>query len=73
VGYASAIAAAIRYDGSDDVGTRDVQETLRRDGVGGVLIKHCQLADGSPLAELAAAAYARQDFLIAKGLGGKQA
>jgi mannitol-1-phosphate 5-dehydrogenase len=50
--YATAIAAAIAYDGSADPGTRRVQELLAEGGVREVLRRACELGHDSPLTAL---------------------
>lgn len=67
LGYAQAIAAAIRYDGSDDGGTRDVQQVLRRDGVAGVLARFSGIAHSHALARLVIDADARATARVAAG------
>lgn len=62
--YAAAIATAIAYDGSDDPGTRRVQELLERGGVREVLRSVCELSDDSPLAALVESAWRRRGALF---------
>ncbi len=66
VGYATAIAAAIAYDGSDDTGTKQVRELTAKDGVLAALAKFCGLSADSQLARLVATAYERKDFIVRK-------
>ncbi len=64
LGYAIAAAAAVRYRGSDDPGTRSVQDTLASTGMAGVLAQHSGLGEGSELARLIIAADARQAWRL---------
>lgn len=52
VHMAFAAAAAIRYDYPADAAAQRIQETLKTDGLQGVLMQYCQLAEDSPLAGL---------------------
>jgi mannitol-1-phosphate 5-dehydrogenase len=64
VAYATAIAAAIEYDGSDDPGTERVRAACARGGVPAVLVEHCGLAPDTPLARLVLDAHRRGDHRV---------
>jgi len=68
--YASAIAAAIHYTGSDDPGTASVAQCLAAGGVPLVLERICALPAGSALAPLIIAADARRAYLHGRSAGG---
>lgn len=64
IAYATAIAAAMRYEGSDDPGTAQVQATLRHGGVPAVLASLCQIAPESALGQLVIDADRRQAWRL---------
>jgi mannitol-1-phosphate 5-dehydrogenase len=70
VAYASAIAAAIRYEGSDDAGTMAVKACLAEGGVVAVLERFCSLTPEHPLSRLIIAADSRRAYLHARSAGG---
>jgi mannitol-1-phosphate 5-dehydrogenase len=61
--YATAIAAAIHYNGSSDLSTLAVQKTLQTQGVDGVMENYCQLSPASELGQLIKNACLKKSFL----------
>ena len=66
VAYARAIAAAAAYRGSDDPGTRRVQELLEAGGIGRVLTSVCECAEGATLYKLVETAWSERQFMLSK-------
>ena len=62
VAYAAAIAAAIQYSGSTDVGTQQVQTCLQEQGIEGVLRRFCQLESSTVLACMVQEAFTAKGF-----------
>ena len=61
--YATAIAAALHYAGSDDPGTRSVQECLAAQGVAGTLARFCGITAQDPLTLLIITAARDRSYL----------
>lgn len=64
--YATAVAAAIHYTGSNDSSTLAVQKTLQTQGVDGVLKNYCQVSPASELGLLIKNACLQKSFLPKK-------
>jgi mannitol-1-phosphate 5-dehydrogenase len=62
--YATAIAAAYAYDGSIDAGTRQVQDTVRKEGIEKAVKSFSSLDESSPLYNLIIESYKWNRFLF---------
>jgi mannitol-1-phosphate 5-dehydrogenase len=62
--YATAIAAAYYYHGSQDEGTREVQETIRQKGIGEAVKKYSSIDETSQLYQLILDAYTAKSFIF---------
>jgi mannitol-1-phosphate 5-dehydrogenase len=62
--YAKAIAAAYYYNGSDDPGTREVQETVQQKGIEAAIQTYSSLDPSLPLFNLVAEAFVSKNFIF---------
>lgn len=62
--HAKAIAAAFYYDGSIDAGTREVQETVKQEGIEAAIKKYTTLDESSPLYTLVLESYQSKRFIF---------
>jgi mannitol-1-phosphate 5-dehydrogenase len=64
--YAIAIAAALAYNGSDDAGTKEVQQVIKEKGVEAALEKICGIKSGDELSKMVAKAYNDKAYILKK-------
>lgn len=62
--YATAIAAAYAYDGSNDAGTREVQEAVRKEGIEAAVKRFSSLDEASELYQLILESYTQKRFIF---------
>ncbi len=62
--YAKAIAAAFYYDSATDAGTREVQETVAREGIEAAVKKYTTLDESSVLYNLTLESYTSKSFIF---------
>lgn len=62
--YAKAVAAAYYYNGSNDEGTREVQETVSRIGIEAAIKKYSSIDESSELYSLILASYQSKSFIF---------
>jgi mannitol-1-phosphate 5-dehydrogenase len=71
VAYAAAIAAAIRYEGSDDEGTREVREFFKLNGIIKTLTKYTGLEEDHQLIKMVSLADQNKSYIFNKWSLGK--
>ncbi len=62
--YAKAIAAAYYYNGSNDEGTREVQETVNQSGIETAIKKYSSIDESSGLYDLILESYQSKNFIF---------
>lgn len=62
--YATAIAAAYDYNGSADLGTQEVQQTVSQSGIEAAVKKYSNIDESSPLYDLIIDAYKSKSFIF---------
>lgn len=62
--YAKAIAAAYYYKGSNDAGTKEVQETVNQSGIEKAIKKYSSIKESSPLYNLILESYKSKSFIF---------
>ena len=62
--YATAIAAAYAYNGSDDAGTREVQAAVEQAGIEAAVKRYSSIDESSPLYGLVVEAYRQTSFIF---------
>jgi mannitol-1-phosphate 5-dehydrogenase len=64
--YAIAIAAAFAYNGSDDAGTKEVQQILKEKGIEAALEKISGIKSDNELSKMVAKAYNEKKYILKK-------
>jgi mannitol-1-phosphate 5-dehydrogenase len=62
--YAKAIAAAYYYNGSNDEGTREVQQTVNENGIAAAIKKYSSINESSALYNLVLESYKSRSFIL---------
>ena len=62
--YAKAIAAAYHYNGSNDAGTKEVQQTIREEGIEKAIKKFSSIDESSELYNLILKSYQSKSFIF---------